>query len=203
MYLGILRILLNLICLRQEDPALNHMNKGMDVGSNGRATMIIVRALIFTVLVPGSATIVIPYLLLSSRMNLLHYDIGIFRLIGIPLIGAGAVCYLWCVWEFAFEGRGTPAIWDSPKRFVSKGLYRTVRNPMYVGVTLILTGEAITFQSLTLYVYGGLVWLGFHVFVVYYEEPHLKKKFGPPYEDYLNAVNRWIPGMALRKREPR
>ena len=71
---------------------------------------------------------------------------------------------------------------------------------MYVGVTLILAGEAAAFGSLILFAYAVLVWTGFHMFVVYYEEPHLRKKFGRTYEEYLKVANRWIPNIGLNNR---
>ncbi len=71
---------------------------------------------------------------------------------------------------------------------------------MYVGVTLILAGEGATFGSLILFTYAVLVWLGFHLFVVYYEEPHLRKKFGRKYEEYLKVANRWTPNIGMNKR---
>ncbi|MGH7272913.1 MAG: methyltransferase family protein, partial [Nitrospiria bacterium] len=65
--------------------------------------------------------------------------------------------------------------------------------PMYVGVMLILVGESIVFGSATLLAYAAILWLGFHLFVIYYEEPTLKKKFGKTYEEYIRVVPRWIP----------
>lgn len=150
----------------------------------------VVKTLIFTIIVPGSVTVVIPYLLLSSAAE--FYLRGV-RLIGLLPITLGAVFYLWCAWDFAFAGQGTPAPIDPPKRLLSRGLYGLVRNPMYVGVVLILLGEAIVFLSLTLLSYAFLVLLMFHLFVVYYEEPTLRKQFGPTYEDYCRTVPRWVP----------
>ena len=85
------------------------------------------------------------------------------------LIAPGAALYLWCAWAFVTAGQGTPAPVDPPKRLVATGLYRMVRNPMYVGIVLILLGESIVFASLTLLGYAVLVWLCCHLFVVLYE----------------------------------
>lgn len=137
--------------------------------------------------------VVIPYLLMSSGYELYTWEIGSFRVLGLPPILVGAAFYLKCAWDFTFTGLGTPAPIDPPKRFVAKGLYRIVRNPMYVGITLILTGESIAFESAMLLAYAFFLWLGFHLFVIYYEEPTLKKKFGKTYDDYFQAVPRWIP----------
>jgi protein-S-isoprenylcysteine O-methyltransferase Ste14 len=79
------------------------------------------------------------------------------------------------------------------KTLVVRGLYRVVRNPMYVGVLLILIGESMGFSSLAIFQYTLVVWLMFHVFVIFYEEPALRKKFGAAYEEYRRSVSRWIP----------
>ncbi len=120
---------------------------------------IIVKTLIFTILVPGSVTVWVPYLLLSSRLGVYSYESGSFRLIGILPIALGSVFYLWCAWDFAVAGKGTPAPLDPPKMLVKRGLYRMVRNPIYVGVLGILVGEAMLFESLTLWGYALVVGL--------------------------------------------
>lgn len=154
---------------------------------------VFLRTLLFTILVPGSATVGIPYLILALRPVTMWFDLGPLRYGGVIPILAGAITYLWCAWDFTFTGRGTPAAWDPPKVFVANGLYRAVRNPMYLGVVLILAGEALVFRSWTLLAYAVVAWTGFHLFVIYYEEPTLKKKFGTSYESYLRTVPRWIP----------
>jgi protein-S-isoprenylcysteine O-methyltransferase Ste14 len=84
---------------------------------------------------------------------------------------------------------------------VARGLYRIVRNPMYVGVSLVLLGEALFFASSTLFIYGLLVLLGFHLRVIWYEEPTLRKKFGENYSGYCRKVPRWIPHWPRRNNE--
>lgn len=154
--------------------------------------MLLVRTLVFTILALGSVTVGIPCLLLFPVEQLL-YAMESFRLIGMLPVALGAVFYLWCAWDFAFTGKGTPAPIDPPKVLVLRGLYRSVRNPMYLGITLILVGEAIVCESLPLLAYAILVWSLFHLFVVYYEEPALKRRFGAACEAYRRAVLRWIP----------
>ncbi len=151
------------------------------------------KTLIFTLLAPGSVTMLAPYLLLSSGRVQYAWQIGPLRFLGILPIILGVFFYLRCAWDFTFTGQGTPAPIDPPKRFVAKGLYRIVRSPMYVGITLILTGESIAFESAKLLAYAAILWLGFHLFVIFYEEPTLKKKFGTIYEEYCRSVPRWIP----------
>ena len=105
----------------------------------------------------------------------------------------GACVYFWCAWDFATHGRGSPAPVAPPKQLVARGLYRHVRNPMYVGVAAILLGEALLFASLALLWYAVAIVFGFNLFVLLYEEPTLRRKFGDAYERYCRAVPRWIP----------
>jgi protein-S-isoprenylcysteine O-methyltransferase Ste14 len=149
----------------------------------------LVKTLIFTILVPGMVAVAIPYWLLGSggRPDSSWWPIGVL------LIVPGAALYLWCAWAFVTAGQGTPAPIDPPKRLVATGLYRMVRNPMYVGVVLILLGESIVFASLTLLGYALLAWMCCHLFVVLYEEPALRRKFGRSYKEYCKSVPRWIP----------
>jgi protein-S-isoprenylcysteine O-methyltransferase Ste14 len=150
----------------------------------------LLKTVIFTILAPGFVTVVVPYLLLAPRTE---FDIGALRFAGVLPIVLGAVGAVWCVADFVFNGRGTPAPIDPPKVLVAKGLYRFVRNPMYIGMGLVLSGEAILFQSLRLAAYALLAWLASHLFVMFYEEPTLRKKFGQAYGEYCRQVPRWIP----------
>ncbi len=100
---------------------------------------------------------------------------------------------LWYVSTFAFVGRGTPAPFAPPRRLVTRGPYRFVRNPMYIGVRLILVGAAIFYKSLPLLGYAVLFFLATHLFVVWYEEPTLRRTFGHEYEVYSRRVRRWWP----------
>jgi len=105
----------------------------------------------------------------------------------------GLLIYILCARDFARFGRGTPAVWDPPKTFVSHGLYRLVRNPMYLGIVLIVIGEACFFHSRPLLIISLSIWLLFHGFVLFYEEPTLTKKFGDSYRQYCLQVTRWLP----------
>jgi protein-S-isoprenylcysteine O-methyltransferase Ste14 len=104
-------------------------------------------------------------------------------------------CFIRSVCNLTFVGRGTPARFDPPKEFVTKGLYRFFRNPMYAGDVAVLFGESVLFQSAILLVYAVVMLCVFHLFIVLYEEPTLKRQFGEPYEQYCNSVTRWIPGL--------
>ena len=108
----------------------------------------------------------------------------------------GAICAaiaLWCIFTFATIGRGTPAPFDPPRRLVIRGPYRFVRNPMYIGAGLALASAALFYESWPLLVYSGLFFLATHVFVVWYEEPTLRRTFGREYEVYCQGVGRWWP----------
>ncbi len=119
--------------------------------------------------------------------------VGVLQVTGIVLGLAGGVLALWCVSSFAFVGRGTPAPFAPPRRLVTRGPYRFVRNPMYLGVGLTLAGAAAFSKSLPLLGYTGLFFLASHLFVVWYEEPHLRRTFGHEYEAYCRQVRRWWP----------
>jgi hypothetical protein len=98
-----------------------------------------------------------------------------------------------CLWLFASVGRGTPGPWDTPRRFVAVGPYRWVRNPIYISALLVVLGEAWLFLSPPLLGYAGVMMIGCHLFVIGYEEPTLRRRFGDAYNEYLGTVSRWIP----------
>jgi protein-S-isoprenylcysteine O-methyltransferase Ste14 len=98
-----------------------------------------------------------------------------------------------CFWDFTFTGHGTPAPIDPPKTLVTTGLYRYVRNPIYLDALAILIGHFLWFKTLWMLAYVIVVFLAFHLFVTMYEEPTLKEKFGVAYEQYCKFVPRWIP----------
>jgi protein-S-isoprenylcysteine O-methyltransferase Ste14 len=151
------------------------------------------KTLIFNLFVPGTVAIWIPYRILSSAGTSGTISIGGFRYFGLAVITIGALLYLWCAWDFTFAGKGTPAPIDPPRELVVKGLYRYVRNPMYVGVLSVVLGQAIWFEALRLFEYAGLIFVLFTTFVLIYEEPALKRKFGNAYRQYCERVPRWIP----------
>jgi len=146
--------------------------------------------LLFTLLVPGSVAFYLP-LLISSSATGDRIPEGI-RWLGLAPLALGVAIYLWCAWDFATFGRGTPAPIDAPTRLVVRGLYRYVRNPMYVGVLTAIAGWALYFASAKLCLYAATVWTAFHLFVVLYEEPNLHERFGADYERYCAGVNRWL-----------
>jgi protein-S-isoprenylcysteine O-methyltransferase Ste14 len=109
------------------------------------------------------------------------------------LITLGVIGVLDSFVRFAVQGLGTPAPVFPTRHLVVTGLYRYVRNPMYVAVFSTILGQGLLLGSVSLLEYGGLVWLAFHVFVLAYEEPTLRASFGAEYEVFCREVPRWIP----------
>ncbi len=157
--------------------------------------MTFLKTLLFTVLVPGTVIIYGPLWLLATQ-GPLHLAADTLWILGVIPFALGVSLYLWCAWHFTFTGKGTPAPIDPPKHLVARGPYRIVRNPMYVGVITAVLGEALLFQALSLVIYAALVLLAVHLFVVFYEEPHLREQFGASYQDYCAQVPRWIPRLS-------
>jgi protein-S-isoprenylcysteine O-methyltransferase Ste14 len=115
------------------------------------------------------------------------------RLAGTALMVVGGIVVLCCVGWFVFVGRGTPAPFDPPRSFVPEGPYRWVRNPMYLGALLVLIGFGLWHGSLSMVLLALPAAVLAHLFVVLYEEPALRQRFGQPYAAYLALVNRWVP----------
>jgi protein-S-isoprenylcysteine O-methyltransferase Ste14 len=149
------------------------------------------RAAIFTIVAPGLVLVGIPYAILPRGRPALAPLTP--RLLGLLLMMGGAASLFWCIRDFAVRGRGTPAPYDPPENLVTDGLYRFVRNPMYVSLLTVLAGEALFFGSRSLAIYAAIAWLAFHLRVVLYEEPTLNNLFGSDYERYRATVPRWIP----------
>ena len=97
------------------------------------------------------------------------------------------------------SGRGTPNPIDAPKRLVVKGLYRYVRNPMYIGVLLVILGWAALYDSYAVLQYAISMWVLFHILVIFMEEPILRRQFGESYKNYCKEVRRWIPGRGYKQ----
>jgi protein-S-isoprenylcysteine O-methyltransferase Ste14 len=147
--------------------------------------------LLFTVIVPATVAGWIPRALRGNAP--LTSNIAL-RWPSFVLIAMGTAIYLHTAfWGFALRGLGTPAPIAPPSKLVVEGLHRYVRNPMYVGVVLIVIGQAVLFRSMTLAGYAAAIWLAAHSFVLLYEEPILQRKFGEQYAEYRQRVPRWIP----------
>ena len=149
------------------------------------------RTLIFTIIAPGFWTVAMPYWMLPRGVRL---ELRGASLLGLPLIAAGAALYVaTAFWGFALRGKGTPAPIDPPKKLVVEGPYRVVRNPMYWAVACVMMGEALAFRSMALAELAIAFFAGTILFVLLYEEPTLRRKFGAEYEVYCRRVPRWLP----------
>lgn len=153
--------------------------------------LLFLKNLVFVLVVPGTVAVYLPWLILRGQPIGSPGYVLAAMLLGL----LGGTIYLWCLWDFAAFGRGTPAPIDPPKRLVVRGPYRHVRNPMYVCVLSVLLGWALLYKSLALVLYALAAGAVFHLFVVFYEEPHLRRVFGAEYEDYCSRVGRWMPAM--------
>ena len=152
--------------------------------------MPLLKTLLFSILVPGTVVVLVPRWLLRGESTLQG---GWTGAAGGLLLVCGAVLYLRCAWDFAVRGRGTPAPVDPPRELVVSGPYRYVRNPIYLGVLSMVVGEAALYRASVLLGYAGALLLAFHLFVVTYEEPTLRRRFGASHERYCAAVPRWLP----------
>lgn len=152
--------------------------------------MTALKSLLFLIVAPGMVAGYIPLVLFATGPQV---ETGIFAWFAFPLWLTGAMILLWSFWNFLVEGRGTPAPIEPPKDLVTTGFYRYVRNPMYVGVLLILIGHFLWSGFWYILAYTGFAFIATHLFVTLYEEPTLKRIFGAAYEDYLRRVPRWIP----------
>jgi protein-S-isoprenylcysteine O-methyltransferase Ste14 len=112
---------------------------------------------------------------------------------GIILMAIGGALALLCAGAFVLRGRGTPAPFDAPREFVAAGPYQRVRNPMYIGGLAVLIGFGLWERSLSIVIFSLAWFVAAHLFVVGYEEPSLKRKFGATYEQYCRRTPRWIP----------
>jgi len=148
---------------------------------------LVLKNLLFTVVVPGTVAVYLPTSLSQGARG------GQASLAGAAVFFAlGLGIYLWCLWDFATFGRGTPAPIDAPKHLVVRGLYRYSRNPMYLGVLTVIAGWLVLSPSVRLAVYLAAVWTMFELFVILYEEPRLLELFGTEYSEYKRRVGRWL-----------
>jgi protein-S-isoprenylcysteine O-methyltransferase Ste14 len=135
----------------------------------------------------------VPWRICRWRVEAPLLDASSFRLVGVLSMAAGLLILLDSFARFAVQGLGTPAPIFPTRHLVVSGLFRYVRNPMYVAVVSLILGQGLFFGSVPILEYGIAVWLGFYLFVLIYEEPTLRKAYGPEYEEFCAHVPRWIP----------
>ncbi len=150
------------------------------------------RTLIFTFLVPGTFAVYLPYSIIVFEKGE-YTPAGDWWWLGLVPLALGLAGYTWCAWDFTFAGHGSPLPIDAPRKLVVRGLYRYVRNPMYVSVWGVMLGHATLFASRNALLFALGFWLMFHLFVLFYEEPALRSKFGDDYDAYCRRVPRWLP----------
>jgi protein-S-isoprenylcysteine O-methyltransferase Ste14 len=153
---------------------------------------LLVKNLLFTLLVPGFVVGWVPLRLFERRARWPEAW-GWQQYAGVALFAIGLLVFLHCQWLFAARGQGTPAPFDPPKKFVRRGLYQWVRNPMYLAVFLLVGAEALFLPSWHIAVYLVLLACLLHVLVLLVEEEGLRRNFGAMYEDYRREVPRWLP----------
>ncbi len=139
---------------------------------------------------PGIILVYLPLAITRFRVPAAEPICELLLASGLILLGLGPL--LESIVRFVRVGRGTLMPNVPTERLVATGLYRFVRNPMYVGDLLVLAGEAVLFQSWGMVVYAGLVWLGLDLFIRKYEEPTLRRRHGVEYEAYCARVGRWL-----------
>lgn len=139
----------------------------------------------------GFFTFYFPYQLALADNSL--FDFGILRYLAFPLWIIGTLIIIWCSLDIVHKGRGTPAHLDPPKELVITGLYRYVRNPIYLGALLVQLGYIVWFGSGMMISYFLFFVLAYHILIVFIEEPVLRKTFGTAYDEYSKNVPRWIP----------
>lgn len=165
-----------------------------------RRVFAVLGSALFFVLAPGIVAGLVPWWISHWTFNR-SFESSAFWIpllvAGAILATAGALVLLDSFVRFALQGLGTPAPVFPTRYLVVTGLYRYVRNPMYVAVVSVILGQGLIFANTRVLGYGAFVWLCFHLFVVVYEEPTLRAAFGPEYETFCKSVSRWIPRLTL------
>jgi protein-S-isoprenylcysteine O-methyltransferase Ste14 len=159
-------------------------------------TMAILGSALFFVAAPSVVAGLIPWWITQWAFRPPFFDLQATRAVGMLLIVAGLPGLVDSFARFALQGLGTPAPIAPTQNLVVTGQYRYVRNPMYVAVVAVILGQSLLFGDWRLVIYGGLMWLAFHAFVLTYEEPVLSQRFGTQYEDFRANVPRWIPRLS-------
>ncbi len=152
--------------------------------------MTIFKSLLYLIFEAGLFALYIPLTFFRRGPRI---ETGVLAFLAIPLWLIGGTIVLWCFKDFTFKGHGTPLPVDPPKELVITGPYRFVRNPIYVAAGLIFVGYFLWFGYWSFLEYALLAFICAHSFVVLYEEPTLKGKFGASYEEYRKRVPRWVP----------
>jgi protein-S-isoprenylcysteine O-methyltransferase Ste14 len=146
----------------------------------------------FFVVAPGTVVGLIPWLITRWELHQPWPQWTVAQAVGVGLICVGLVPPVSAFVEFVKAG-GTPMPLAPPQRLVVSGFNRYVRNPMYLGLVLVIVGQALLFASVALVIYAAIAWAVPAAFVRWYEEPTLARQFGAEYETYRRAVPAWWP----------
>jgi protein-S-isoprenylcysteine O-methyltransferase Ste14 len=163
---------------------------------------ILARALVYVTLFVGFGLVFLPSRILSTTGIVPPARIGSTQFGGMLLTVVGALVVLSSVSAFVFVGKGTPAPFDPPRRLVTTGPFRFVRNPIYVGAIVSIAGASLYYGSIGLLLYALGLAIGFHLLVLFYEEPVLHRSFGTEYVAYCHRVPRWLPRISQRLAPP-
>jgi protein-S-isoprenylcysteine O-methyltransferase Ste14 len=158
---------------------------------------------VFFIVAPGLVAYLIPFGIAQTAGPAWRVDPPFIAWAGAALFALGTIALVECFVRFAAQGRGTPAPIAPTAHLVVTGLYRYVRNPMYVAVVTIIVGQGLWFASVPVLVYAAIVWGAVTAFVMLYEEPTLAGTFGDEYDEYRAHVRRWIPRLTPWRAEPR
>ncbi len=153
----------------------------------------IVGSAIFLVIAPGIVAGYVPWRICRWHVEAPLLGTSSSRVVGVLLIAAGLPVLLDSFTRFALNGLGTPAPILPARHLVVTGLYRYSRNPMYIAVVSLILGQGLFFGTVLVVEYGIAVWVAFYLFVLIYEEPTLRKRYGPEYKEFCANVPRWIP----------
>lgn len=170
--------------------------------SRSRRASAILGSTVFLLLAPGTVVGLVPWLISHWQMQPPLLGFTPIRAIGIVLIVAGIPVLLEPFGRFALRGLGTPAPVFPTQHLVVSGLYRYVRNPMYAGVLCINLGQGLLLGNTDVLVYAALIWLAMHLFVVGYEEPTLRRRYGVEFDSFCRNVPRWIPRLTPWQVDP-
>src|SRR3989339_553208 len=153
-----------------------------------------ITSILLGLLIGTTFFILLPYffILLSIYLFLPIYSFFILKILGIILILFGLCLFSYCSGLFFIFGEGTPAPIEPPKKLVVEGLYKYTRNPIYIGYFMILLGEFLFFGQFLLLIYFFLAIIGINMYVIFHEEPILKKRFGKSYKEYFKKIPRWL-----------
>jgi protein-S-isoprenylcysteine O-methyltransferase Ste14 len=153
----------------------------------------LVGSVLFLILAPGTVVGLIPWWISKWKVQPTPSGYLLIQIVGIIVLTVSLLMLLESFARFALRGIGTPAPVAPPQHLVVTGLYRYVRNPMYVAVVSAIAAQSMILANLSLLAYTGFTWLIMHVFVIVYEEPTLRRTFDSEYEVFCTNVPRWIP----------